>query len=532
MKKTIYTLLILFALSSCSDFLDKRDPTATTFVEFFNDEEDLRRVVYSSYLDVFTNPTSRGIIFYMDEGKSDNAYSRIEGDHHQRIANGNFNSNTSDFLYYYELYMKHLGRLNTFIAHANVPYVEDESVRQKYKGVLEALRVWHYFRLTMRWGNVPFVLEPADLETARQPATSKEKILDTLFPLAEEIAAKLPPDEYTSDKYMFNRYSFKALTMRYALYNERYELAARLAKEIIDTKKYSLYPVYADLFSYKAASTNNEFIMWFDLASHGNVATQSFQHLGPQYRTGQGQSYCVPTKALVDAYWTKQGRPIDKCPLHSKEEYELTPSLNRDPRYSVSIMGHGDMFYGEQIDIYNENSPMFYQSLRASRTGYWFRKFVDETDAFKSGGNMDFPLLRYAEVLLTYAEAKIMLNQVDDLTKNCINDIRRRAGLDMDYADVTLPEYSSYTQPQWIDLIRNERRIELAAEGQRYDDIIRWKIAEDVLNKPAEGHTQIVDGKRVTLKVEDRSFKSFNYLWPFHENSLKVEPGLTQNPGY
>ena len=106
---------------------------------------------------------------------------------------------------------------------------------------------------------------------------------------------------------------------------------------------------------------------------------------------------------------------------------------------------------------------------------------------------MDFPLLRYAEVLLTYAEAKIMLNQVDDLTKNCINDIRRRAGLDMDYADVTLPEYSSYTQPQWIDLIRNERRIELAAEGQRYDDIIRWKIGEDVLNKPAEGHTQIVD---------------------------------------
>lgn len=292
------------------------------------------------------------------------------------------------------------------------------------------------------------------------------------------------------------------------------------------------HPVYADLFSYKAASTNNEFIMWFDLASHGNGATQSFQHLGPQYRTGQGQSYCVPTKALVDAYWTKQGRPIDKCPLHSKEEYELTPSLNRDPRYSVSIMGHGDMFYGEQIDIYNENSPMFYQSLRASRTGYWFRKFVDETDAFKSGGNMDFPLLRYAEVLLTYAEAKIMLNQVDDLTKNCINDIRRRAGLDMDYADVTLPEYSSYTQPQWIDLIRNERRIELAAEGQRYDDIIRWKIGEDVLNKPAEGHTQIVDGKRVTLKVEDRSFKSFNYLWPFHENSLKVEPGLTQNPGY
>jgi len=102
----------------------------------------------------------------------------------------------------------------------------------------------------------------------------------------------------------------------------------------------------------------------------------------------------------------------------------------------------------------------------------------------------------------------------------------------MSIADVTLPEYSSYTQQQWIDLIRNERRLELACEGQRYDDIIRWKIAEDVLNKPCEGHTRLVDGHKETLKVEDRSFKPYNYLWPFHENSLKVEPGLKQNPGY
>ncbi|MPM56757.1 hypothetical protein SDC9_103571 [bioreactor metagenome] len=102
----------------------------------------------------------------------------------------------------------------------------------------------------------------------------------------------------------------------------------------------------------------------------------------------------------------------------------------------------------------------------------------------------------------------------------------------MNFADVTLPAYTSYTQQQWVELIRNERWLELAAEGQRYDDIIRWKIAENVLNKPAEGHTRIVEGRKETLKVEDRSFKSHNYLWPFHENSLKVEPGLVQNPGY
>lgn len=177
---------------------------------------------------------------------------------------------------------------------------------------------------------------------------------------------------------------------------------------------------------------------------------------------------------------------------------------------------------------------MFYENQRASSSGYWFRKFVSEADAFKSGGkgNMEFAFLRYAEVLLTYAEAKIMQNQVDALAKSCINQIRERAGLDMTVADVTLPEYDSYTQQQWIDLIRNERRIELAGEGLRYNDLIRWRIAEQALNQPALGHTREVNGQLESLKIEDRSFKSNNYRWPFHENSLRVNPGLKQNPGY
>lgn len=102
----------------------------------------------------------------------------------------------------------------------------------------------------------------------------------------------------------------------------------------------------------------------------------------------------------------------------------------------------------------------------------------------------------------------------------------------MDEADVTLPEYDSFSQQDWIELIRNERRIEFAAEGLRYDDILRWEIAEDVLNQPALGHTTEDNGELNSLKIEDRSFEPHNYLWPFHENTMRVEPGLTQNPGY
>ncbi|SEL42004.1 RagB/SusD family nutrient uptake outer membrane protein [Parapedobacter koreensis] len=531
MKKYLILFLMIIALSSCESFLDKTDPTATTFQEFFVDEDDLRRVVYSTYLDVFTNRDDRRLLFYMKDGRTDNAYARSEGDHHQRIANGTMNSNTRAFEYYWTIHMKHIGRLNTYIANIDVPYVEDEAVRQRYKSILEGLRIWHYFEAVMRWENIPFVLEPATIEEAKAEPLPKAQVLDSLFGMATEIASRLPEGEYTTDKYMFNRNSFKALIMRYALFNERFELAAQLAKEIMDSQQYELYHSYRDLFQYEGDARNREFIIHMERESVGNNNTTSFRDLGPHFRTGGGESQLVPLKSLIDTYWTLQGRPIADCPLHTKEEYELNPGLNRDPRYSASIMGHGDTFYGEEIDIYNANNPMYYENQRASKSGFWFRKFVSDADAFRSG-TLTYGLIRYAEVLLTYAEAKLMLNDFDDLAKDCINQIRRRAGLDMTVADITLPAYSSYTQQQWIDLLRNERRIEFAGEGLRYEDILRWRIAEEVLNQPALGHTRIVNGQKVSLKIEDRSFLPFNYLWPFHQTVLRVEPDLRQNPGY
>lgn len=529
--KLLYLITLSVLLSGCEKFLDKRDPTATSFEEFFNTEADLQRVAYSSYLDFFTPRTDRRLLFYMKDGRSDDAYARVETDHHLLIANGNINANTRAFEYYYTLHLKHIGRINNYLATIDAPYVEDEAIRQKYKAILEGLRAWHYFEATTRWGDIPFHLEPATIEEAKQPPLPQQELLDILFEMSDDIINRLSSGEYTTDKYMFNKESFKTLVMRYALYHQRWELAARLAKEVMESENYSLHPNYGDLFQYEAASSNNEFIQHHNLEAVGTNVTYSFRDLGPHFRTGNGQSYSVPTKALVDSYWTLQGRKIDDCPLHTKQEYELDPKLNRDPRYSASIMGHGDIFYGEPIDIYTPGQPMYYQNTRASKSGYWYRKWVSEADAFRNG-NMEFGITRYAEVLLTYAEAKIMMNDIDDLAKDCINQVRRRAGLDMAYADVTLPAFSSYTQQEWIELIRNERRIEFAGEGLRYDDIIRWRIAEDVLNKPALGHTRLVGGQLQSLHIENRTFAPHNYLWPHHELQLKIEPELVQNPGY
>src|SRR5690625_6340182 len=108
----------------------------------------------------------------------------------------------------------------------------------------------------------------------------------------------------------------KALTIRYALYNERYDLAIKLAEDIMESGRYSLHPVYGDLFNYNAASNNNEFIIHMDRESNGE-SSNSFQFLGPHYRTGKGQSYALPIKSHVDSYWTLQGDSLVHSPLYT-----------------------------------------------------------------------------------------------------------------------------------------------------------------------------------------------------------------------
>lgn len=522
---------LIISLSGCKDFLSKKDPTATTFDEFFNDEEDIHRVVYSAFRDVYMNTSDRRLAFYMHTGMSDFGYARIRSDFSKIIASGHYDANSRPFEFYYTLHMKHIGRINTYLSKMDVPYVESDSVRKFYGLQLRAVRIWHYLWLTNKFGAVPFTLEPVNLGEALRPRTPKKVILDSLFEAGQKIANQLPTKKYISDKYMFNRWSLEALLMRYALYNKRYKLAIDLAKSIMNSGKYKLYPDYKALFQYTGTHNNDEFILWIARDAYDGE-TYTFDHLGPPFRTSPGDSRLVPTKALVDMYWTKGGYTIENSPKYSKIKYELHPELYRDPRLDATIITPNEKFYGEPIKIYDSNSNLYYRREESSATGYWFRKWVSKQDVFASGGDMEFGRIRYAEVLLTYVEAKIMLGQIDASVKRAINKIRKRAGLDMSKANVFLPRYDSYTQKNWIKLIRRERSIELAGEGLRYADIIRWGIADEVLNHPVRGDMRKVKGEIKTIFVHSRTFRSRNYLWPLPENMMNRNPDLTQNPGY
>src|SRR5690625_2456446 len=115
MKKIFGIALLAIIFLGCEGFLDRTDPFATSFAEFFTGEGDPQRVTYSSDLDFFTPRNDRRLLHSMKDGRSDNAYARVSGDHHQVIANGNLNANSRLTEYYYTLHMKHIGRLNTYI---------------------------------------------------------------------------------------------------------------------------------------------------------------------------------------------------------------------------------------------------------------------------------------------------------------------------------------------------------------------------------------------------------------------------------
>ncbi|GAB3816762.1 hypothetical protein GCM10028895_12260 [Pontibacter rugosus] len=257
-----------------------------------------------------------------------------------------------------------------------------------------------------------------------------------------------------------------------------------------------------------------------------------------------------PTQSLVDTYLSSDGLPIEQSPLYKEDSYAAI-FQNRDPRMTQTILAPGAEWGGKD-DGDKDNQPNTTFSLpkfnadkkgSVTGTGYYFTKYVDlaAVGTYNKDDN-DIHLLRYAEVLLTYAEARLeqgKLTQQDlDLT---VNKLRDRVGMvHMDLATLAANSLDVRTE------LRRERRVELAREGQRYFDILRWKqgdlLAQDVkgvkkslipdynqayvasIPTDEDGHQIINTGRRFD--------EGKNYLWPIPLEQLQRNPNLGQNPGW
>jgi hypothetical protein len=231
----------------------------------------------------------------------------------------------------------------------------------------------------------------------------------------------------------------------------------------------------------------------------------------------------------------EDGLPIEKSPLFVEPSEHSAYFEDRDPRMDLTIFKKGDP--------YNQDATFTIPSLTYHVTGFISRKYLDPKELGTNNRTfIDRALIRYAEVLLIYAEATFELNgSISDADLNLsVNLLRERVGM---------PHLTNqFVEDNGLEMreeIRRERRIELAVEGFRYWDIIRWKIAENVLPEAVLGSYYFEDGfgtgePNLTednyVLVQRASTRTFNpqrdYLWPFPVEELALNKNLEQNPGW
>jgi hypothetical protein len=265
-----------------------------------------------------------------------------------------------------------------------------------------------------------------------------------------------------------------------------------------------------------------------------------------------GWSVPVPTQSLVDAYYCTDGKRIDDSPLYDPDH----PFENRDPRLDATIVRPGARFgnyrfltHPDSVQTWNYATGEWVENADvtnpyATFTGYTWRKYMDEQDfAQTENSELNWILVRYAEVLLTYAEAKIEAGQIDKSVYDAINQVRERVDMP--------PVEPSKSQQELRRIVRHERRIEFAFEGLRFFEIRRWEIADEVMDgpvvgRPKEGYSTMgipefdthgIPNYSAYIKemrvIDERQFDpDRDYLWPVPQGEMDVNPQLEQNPGY
>jgi hypothetical protein len=402
------------------------------------------------------------------------------------------------------------------------------------------------------------------------PRTPKAEVLTFILNDLDTAAAKLPVSYTGIDIGRATKTAALAYKARIALYNSKWDIAAAAAKAVMDLGYHSLYPSYRNLFMY-AGENSRETIFAFDykLTIRTTATPQN-----AQARNSSGFSGQVPTRAWADSYECTDGLTIDKSPLYSTAD----PFKNRDPRMRQTLLGDGDTWFGTGGITFNMTyhpdsttcarfTPTFTRipnlevtNAFSSYSGYLLKKYLDPLDiAIPNQSELAFMLIRYAEVLLTYAEARIEQNQIDASVLDAINLVRAR-GYGVAATQTTLyPAIKTTNQSELRAIVRRERKIELAGEGLRLFDIRRWNIADKVMNgilfgkamnrsiyyslpKPTLDQNSSPDYSSFNslisvvgnFKVMDnpRVFKTHNNLWPIPQVELDVNKNLVQNPGY
>jgi hypothetical protein len=524
---------LLLGLASCKkNFLVRDNPTATTDEKWWNLETDLQHA-----LDVIYGGLPTGTLANYDY--MSNCRMHLAGTTDEAVFRGNYGDwqaypvglATSQTNSVEEIYRKsyyYIRNACRFLEHYDKAYVEDNTRKTRYASEARALRAWYHLELFLLYGPVPVVRQSLKPDEQFESSSTQDEIVGFIAAELDTAAAGLPATYAESEAYRMSKGACYALQSILYLNVGDYAKCAAAARKVIGLGVYELYENaapgvnnYAALFSY-SGMVNKERIFF-----RRNGQRESFFRSAPKSLGGQATT--SPTAALVNIYETLQGKTLAELGPDSIAIYKRQPEYknNRDPRLAASVLVPGETFVNRKLDPFTAGSPDQIGQTQSTQTGYWIKKYVDPQDAGTPWeGSLHFMIIRYAEVLLNYVEALVETNE----WKNpdvllYLNKIRNRAGM----PGVDASRYNS--QAKLRELVRRERQVELAFEGQRLYDIRRWKTAETVLNQPAEGAADPATGKAVV--IEQRKFNpARDYVWPIPLKEINANPEMVQNPNW
>ena len=521
----ILLITVFTGLVSCDgDFLDRNPLDAYSNSSLWSTASDASSALngcYNAWDDAYYT-------MYMDCA-SDNAYSQFYWEGYTYYGNGTVtpSSDYAENRWDYGVVQK----CNWFLANIDETPM-DEGLKGRFKAEARFLRAYQYFVMSQLYGDVPLVTQALDIEEANSIGrTPVGEVQDFILSELQEIAPLLPESYSGEDTGRITRGAAYALKARLELYTGDYAACVEDCEKVM-ALGYGLYPSYPDLFRIQNEN-NTEVILDIQYMennySNGNIGIFPSSSYG-------GWASINPTQDMVDAYEMSNGKTIDDVASGYSED---APYDNRDPRLSYSVIYPGQWYGGKYYNPIESTSADYYNGGNNSKTGYLVKKYIadlsDYTDMWNTGLNII--VIRYAEILLSYAEAKIELGQIDQSVYDAINEVRGRESVNM--PAVSVQDYPDKTSLR--ELVRHERRIELAFEGLRWYDIKRWKIGDQVMSGPIHGTrlgTVNADTGELHLTgghihVEDRIFDSGkNYLWPVPQKEMDINTNLTQNPLY
>lgn len=568
MKKALYFIIYILLLG-CNKYggLDSTDLDELTDDKVFSSVENTRKALINLYGNMrqvsANNSGSFSQLFDMNVTVAmlDNATDDAAGNTTrnagispgiQKYITGSISgtSNPLVLVHPWRFYYRNIRNANIFLANVGKSPMTPEE-KQSSAAQARFLRACYYHEL-FRWFG-PLVITTQPIDPFAFDTTRRESLKTTVDFIVSEFDAVagegMLPDNWEGSEYgrasKTAAMGYKARTLLYAaspLFSGSgvtWEQAAAAAHDLIsyaDSKNiHSLYQApgepaksYSRYFNERA---NPENILVY-LRDPANDLYNLFPAFNPW--NVNKELTTVPTQWLVDCYDMADGsEPItgynaDYSPvINPLSGYdEQNPYKNRDPRFYQTILYHGATWpivnkAPATVDIRTPNNW---------GSGYFLTKYLDDRIDHRSGGltSMNFIMMRYAEILLDYAEA---VNEAENTVAGRLkaveqlNRIRSRAG-------ITNPlNASDFTQATLRERIRKERRVELCFEEHRFFDIRRWKIAELVMNRPAIG-IRIQGGRFVRVPLDNRSYNERMNLSPLPVDEVNNAPLIYQNLGY